>query len=102
LLPPPPFSTLFPYTTLFRSRFSVDEGRRSGRLVAEINNIDHGYDDRVLIRDFSTAIMRGDRIGILGPNGAGKTTLLNIILGKLRSEEHTSELQSRFDLVCRL
>lgn len=70
-------------------RFAVDEGRRSGRLVAEINNIHHGYADRLLIRNFSTAIMRGDRIGILGPNGAGKTTLLNIILGKLTPNEGT-------------
>ncbi|HLR29571.1 MAG TPA: ATP-binding cassette domain-containing protein [Paenalcaligenes sp.] len=70
-------------------RFAVDEGRRSGRLVAEINNVNHGYDDRVLIRDFSTAIMRGDRIGILGPNGAGKTTLLNIILGRLDPDSGT-------------
>src|SRR5690625_284090 len=70
-------------------RFAVDEGRRSGRLVAEINNSHRGSADRLLIRNFSTAIMRGDRIGILGPNGAGKTTLLNIILGKLTPNEGT-------------
>lgn len=70
-------------------RFAIDEGRRSGRLVAEVNHVTHGYDGRILIRDFSTAIMRGDRIGILGPNGAGKTTLLNIILGTLTPDQGT-------------
>ena len=63
---------------------AVAEGRRSGKLVAELVNVSHSYGDRPLIRDFSTVIMRKDRIGLIGPNGAGKTTLLKIILGKLK------------------
>jgi len=62
---------------------AVAEGRRSGKLVAELENITHGYDGRTLIRNFSTTIMRKDRIGLIGPNGSGKTTLLKIILGEL-------------------
>ncbi len=60
----------------------VGEAERSGRLVAELSHVGKRYGERVLIRDFSTRIMRGDRIGILGPNGAGKSTLLRIVLGE--------------------
>ncbi|TKR57040.1 ATP-binding cassette domain-containing protein [Allopusillimonas ginsengisoli] len=66
---------------------AVAEGQRSGKLVAELHNVSHQYGDKVLIRDFSTAIMRKDRIGLIGPNGSGKTTLLKIILGKLQPTE---------------
>lgn len=64
-------------------RLAISEGQRSGKLVAEAENITHGFDERVLINDFSTVLMRGDKIGLIGSNGAGKTTLLQILLGKL-------------------
>lgn len=62
-------------------KFAISEGQRSGKLVAELQDVTHGYDDRILIKDFSTVLMRGDRIGLIGHNGAGKTTLLRIMLG---------------------
>jgi ATP-binding cassette subfamily F protein uup len=62
---------------------AVSEGQRSGKMVAELLNVSHSYGERQLIQDFSTIILRKDRIGLIGPNGAGKTTLLKIILGKL-------------------
>ncbi len=62
---------------------SLDEGERSGKLVAELVNVRKAFGGRTVIRDFSTRIMRGDRIGLLGPNGAGKSTLLKLILGEL-------------------
>lgn len=64
-------------------RLAISEGKRSGRLVVEAENITHGYDERILINDFSTVLMRGDKIGLIGANGTGKTTLLQILLGKL-------------------
>jgi len=66
---------------------AVAEGRKSGKLVAELENIRQGFNERTLINDFSTTIMRGDRIGIVGPNGCGKTTLLKIILGNLKPDQ---------------
>ncbi len=65
-------------------RFALADGQRSGKLVAELQDVTHGYGDRMLIQDFSTLIQRGDRIGLIGPNGAGKTTLLRILLGELQ------------------
>jgi ATP-binding cassette subfamily F protein uup len=68
---------------------SVDHGERSGKLVAELSHVSKAFGDKVIIRDFSTRIMRGDRIGLVGPNGAGKTTLLKLILGELEPDSGT-------------
>ncbi|MFT7670063.1 MAG: ATP-binding cassette subfamily F protein uup [Planctomycetota bacterium] len=59
------------------------EGRRSGQLVIRATGLNHSYDENVLLKDFSTEIRRGDRVGILGPNGCGKTTLLRILLEEI-------------------
>ncbi len=64
-------------------RLAIQEAERSGMLVAEITDARFAYGERTILRDFSTSIMRGDKIGIIGPNGAGKTTLLRVLLGQL-------------------
>jgi ATP-binding cassette subfamily F protein uup len=61
----------------------LDAGERSGKLVAELDKVDFAYAERPLLRQFSCALMRGDKLGLLGPNGAGKTTLIRLILGEL-------------------
>lgn len=61
----------------------LQAGDRSGKLVVKADKIEKSYGDRVLIKNFSTQIKRGSRIGLIGPNGAGKTTLLNMLLGTL-------------------
>ncbi|MCA9217300.1 MAG: ATP-binding cassette domain-containing protein, partial [Planctomycetales bacterium] len=61
----------------------IQEGQKSGQLVAAVEQISFDYEGTTIINNFSTAIMRGDKVGIIGPNGAGKTTLLKLLLGKL-------------------
>ncbi|RZI42924.1 ATP-binding cassette domain-containing protein [Herbaspirillum sp. HC18] len=63
-------------------RLDVSEGERSGKIVAELTNIQKRYGDKVIVRDFSDIILRGDKVGLIGPNGAGKTTMLKLILGE--------------------
>ncbi|MGZ8983588.1 MAG: ATP-binding cassette domain-containing protein [Methylotenera sp.] len=72
-------------------KLNVDSGERSGKLVAELTHVTKSYGDKVLIKDFSTRILRGDKIGLLGPNGIGKTTLLKLILGDI--EPDSGEIQ---------
>lgn len=59
----------------------VQEASRSGKLVFEIEHLAVSYGDQTLINDFSSIVMRGDRIGLVGDNGVGKTTLIKAILG---------------------
>ncbi len=78
-------------------RLAVDTGNRSGKLVAELLHVskafplpaEAGGGRRVVVRDFSATLMRGDRVGLVGPNGAGKTTLLKLILGELEPDSGT-------------
>ncbi len=73
-------------------QLALDSGQRSGKLVAELENVYKSFGDRCVIKDYSTTIMRGDRIGFIGPNGAGKSTLLKLILGTLQPDSGTVKL----------
>ena len=65
------------------AKIEIQEGQRSGKLVAEVKEISFAYPGLPVVEDFSTLIMRGDKVGVIGPNGAGKTTLLRLLLGTL-------------------
>ncbi|WP_298293113.1 ATP-binding cassette domain-containing protein [Thiomonas sp.] len=69
--------------SLGRVKLEVDGGAASGKIVAELQHVSKAYDGRVIVRDFSATVLRGDKIGLIGPNGAGKTTLLKLILGEI-------------------
>jgi ABC transport system ATP-binding/permease protein len=74
------------------ARITAGAAAPSGALVIEAKGIGKGYDARQIVRDFSTRIERGDRIGIIGPNGSGKTTLINMLTGALPPDEGTVKL----------
>jgi ABC transport system ATP-binding/permease protein len=67
-----------------KARFTLDAGAASGKLVVDLRRVSFRYGDDIIVRDLSTRILRGDRVGIIGPNGSGKSTLLQLILGELK------------------
>ncbi len=67
----------------------IDRADASGRMVFEAEHLRKTYGDRVVVADFSTRIMRGDRVGLIGPNGAGKTTLLRLLLEQVTPDGGT-------------
>lgn len=62
-------------------KLEVGAGERSGKIVAELTGIGKSYGEKIIVKDFSATILRGDKVGLIGANGAGKTTLLKLILG---------------------
>ncbi len=79
-------------------KMTAQDADRSGQLVAKTEHMGHGYGEKCLIRDFSTQIMRGDKIGLVGPNGSGKTTLLNILLGKITPQKGSIQLGTNLEI----
>jgi len=78
-------------------RMSV-EGDPSGRLVFEADRVTKSFGDRIVIRDYSHRILRGDRVGLIGPNGSGKTTLLRLLVGDLTPDAGTVRTGARLQI----
>jgi ATP-binding cassette subfamily F protein uup len=72
--------------SLGQVRLEVDSGAPSGKIVAELKEVSLRFGEKVIVKDFSATILRGDKVGLIGPNGAGKTTLLKLILGELQPD----------------
>jgi len=81
-----------------QAEFSLAEARESGKLVFEAENASVAFGDLTVIRNFSTRIQRGDRIGIVGPNGAGKSTLIKLLLGELEPTSGKLQRGSRLEI----
>lgn len=84
---------------LAKATINIHEAEKSGKIVAEIKNLDFSYGDTKIISDFTTIISRGDKIGIIGPNGAGKTTLIKLLLGYLEPDNGTVKLGTQLEVV---
>ena len=80
------------------AKLEVHTAERSGMLVANAENISFAYGERSIVRDFSTAIMRGDKVGLIGPNGVGKTTLIRLLLGQLKPQSGSVRLGANLQI----
>jgi len=78
-------------------KLAVSAGDRSGKIVADLQNVSKAY-DRPIVQDFTATILRGDKVGLLGPNGAGKTTLLKLILGTITPDSGTAVMGTRIEV----
>ncbi|HEX6174626.1 MAG TPA: ATP-binding cassette domain-containing protein [Candidatus Binatia bacterium] len=83
---------------LGKANFEIDAGALSGKLVVDVRRVSFGYGDELVVRDMSTRILRGDRVGIIGPNGSGKSTLLKLILGEIKPTSGEVVLGTRLQL----
>jgi ABC transport system ATP-binding/permease protein len=79
-------------------KLAVQEAERSGRLVAQLDGVSHGFGGQTLIRRLTTTVLRGDKIGIVGPNGAGKTTLLGLLLGQIVPDAGSVRLGTKLEI----
>lgn len=66
------------------AKMQVEEALRSGKIVFELENVSYQIGDKVLVKDFSAQVLRGDKIALIGPNGIGKTTLLKLMLQQIQ------------------
>jgi ATP-binding cassette subfamily F protein uup len=80
------------------AKFNIEDAQASGKIVAELKKVSKSFDGNTVIRDFSTIIQRGDRIGIVGANGAGKSTLVKLLLGQLEPDSGTIKLGSKLEV----
>ncbi|MGJ9419343.1 ATP-binding cassette domain-containing protein [Massilia sp. CMS3.1] len=79
-------------------KLDVGMGERSGKIVAELDNISKSYGEKVIVSNFTGTILRGDKVGLIGANGAGKTTLLKIILGEEKADSGTTRLGTKLNV----
>jgi len=79
-------------------RLEVASGERSGKIVADMENISKAYGEKVIVSNFTGTILRGDKVGLIGANGAGKTTLLRIILGDETADSGSVKLGTKLNV----
>ena len=77
---------------------SVAAGKSSGQIVIDAESLSKSYGTRPIVKDFTTRVLRGDRLGIVGPNGAGKTTLIKLLTGALAPDSGTLKLGTNLEM----
>ncbi len=81
-----------------KANMEMNMASQSGKIVIEADKVSHSFGGRQIIRNFSTKILRGDKIGLIGPNGCGKTTLIKILLGQLQAEQGNVKIGTKLEL----
>ena len=77
---------------------TASEGAVSGKLVLEARHVSKAYGERPIVKDFSTRVLRGDRLGVVGANGAGKTTLISVLTGTLEPDTGSIRLGANLEM----
>ena len=80
------------------SKLKIQQGQRSGNVTIELKDVTFSYDDKPVFDDFSTTILRGDKVGIIGRNGIGKSTLLKVMLGELKPSTGNVKLGTNLEV----
>lgn len=85
------------------AKVEIQSADKSGKIVLEAKDISYAWDDetsgrKVVLQNFSTTILRGDKVGIIGPNGAGKTTLIRLLLGDIQPQSGTVKLGTKLEV----
>ncbi len=81
-----------------KARLDLEQAEQSGKLVVEVEHAHLSLGGRKIIHDFSSRILRGDRVGIIGPNGAGKSTLIRMLLGDIAVDSGSVRLGSKLQV----
>lgn len=82
-----------------KASFSLEQAGSSGKIVIEATRLNHRYGNKPILENFSTKILRGDRVGFIGANGSGKTTLLRILLGEIQPDSGDVSLGTNLEIL---
>lgn len=80
------------------AKMAVADTDRSGKLVFDIENLNYNLPDKNLVKDFTSAVMRGDRIALIGPNGCGKSTLVKLLIGQLEAQSGSIKVGTKLEI----
>ncbi|ALO44994.1 ATP-binding cassette domain-containing protein [Pseudohongiella spirulinae] len=81
------------------AKLALEQADSSGKIVIEAKHLCHRFADQLILDNFSTKVLRGDRVGLIGANGSGKTTLLRILLGELQADSGTVKLGTNLEIL---
>ena len=80
------------------AKLQLDTSSRSGKIVFEMEDVSYEIAGKTLLKDFSTTILRGDKIALVGPNGCGKTTFIKLLLGEIQPTSGKIRCGTKLDI----